>query len=139
MRKNVSITHIMSKDPVTIHQGEPVSKVRQLFKENDIHHLPVVSGRELVGIISWTDLMRVSFGDAFDQSDESVDVTLDHSMTIEDLMCSTPRTLTENHSVRDAAAILLEADFHALPVVSGRELLGIVTSKDLIKFLVSLY
>lgn len=129
----------MSKDPVTIHQGEPVSKVRQLFKENDIHHLPVVSGRELVGIISWTDLMRVSFGDAFDQSDESVDVTLDHSMTIEDLMCSTPRTLTENHSVRDAAAILLEADFHALPVVSGRELLGIVTSKDLIKFLVSLY
>jgi CBS domain-containing protein len=139
MRKNVAITHIMTEDPVTTHEGESISQIRKIFQENDIHHLPVVRGKELVGIISWTDLMRVSFGDAFGQSEESVDMTLDYTITIEELMQKNPRTLTKDHSVRDAAVALSGADFHALPVVSGNELVGIVTTKDLIRFLVSLY
>lgn len=139
MRKNVSVSHVMTENPVTTHPGESISAVRKLFQDNDIHHIPVVRGKELIGIISWTDLMRVSFGDAFGQSDESVDVTLDHTMTIEELMHKNPRTLTKDHSVRDAAVALSEADFHALPVVSGKDLVGIVTTKDLIRFLVSLY
>jgi len=139
MRKNESITHIMTENPVTVHAGESISHVRKLFQENDIHHLPVVSGKELIGIISWTDLMRVSFGDAFNQSDESVDVTLDHTMTITDLMKKNPRTLSNDSSIRDAAEALSTADFHALPIVSGKNLVGIVSTKDLIKFLLTLY
>ncbi|NNE91604.1 MAG: CBS domain-containing protein [Verrucomicrobiales bacterium] len=139
MRKNESVTHIMTRDPITIHHGDSISKVREIFVNNDIHHLPVVSGRELVGMISWTDLMRVSFGDAFDQDDRSVDVTLDHTFTIEDLMQKEIRTLETDHTIRDAAVALSEAEFHALPVVQGGNLEGIVTSRDLIRFLVTLY
>jgi CBS domain-containing protein len=40
--------------------------------------------------------------------------------------------------VRDAARILAEANFHALPVVDGENLVGIVTSTDLLKFLADL-
>ncbi|MEM7014808.1 MAG: CBS domain-containing protein [Verrucomicrobiota bacterium] len=139
MRKNESVTHVMTENPITVHHGDPISKVREIFQSNNIHHLPVVSGKELKGMISWTDLMRISFGDAFDQDEKSVDVTLDHTFNIEDVMEKDLRTVSPTDSVRDAAVILSEADCHALPVVSGNELVGIVSSKDLIKFLVSLY
>lgn len=129
----------MTKDPITVHHGDPISKVRQIFQENDIHHLPVVSGKELKGIISWTDLMRVSFGDAFNQNDTAVDATLDHTFSIEDIMKESPRTLAPNSSIRDAAVTLSEADFHALPVIENGELAGIVTTKDLMRFLAELY
>ena len=129
----------MSKEPITVHHGDPISKVREIFLQNDIHHLPVVSGEKLLGIISWTDLMRMSFGDTFDQSDKAVDTTLDHTFTIEDLMEPNPRTLPIDYSIRDAAEALSEADFHALPITKGNKLVGIVTTKDLIRFLVSLY
>jgi len=139
MKKNESVTHIMTKNPVTAHHGDPISKVRQLFEDNNIQHLPVVSGDELIGMISWGDMLRISFGDAFGQSEESVDVTLDHTFEIEDIMTEEIRSIESDHSIRDAAVALSESHFHALPVVSGKELVGIVTSQDLIKYLVSLY
>ncbi|MFT5469129.1 MAG: CBS domain-containing membrane protein [Verrucomicrobiales bacterium] len=139
MRKNEPVTHVMTMDPITVHHGDPISKVRQVFQENDIHHLPVVSGKELKGIISWTDLMRVSFGDAFNQDDKAVDATLDHTFSIEDIMKEAPRSLALNSSIRDAAEALSEAEFHALPVVDNGELVGIVTTKDLMRFLAELY
>lgn len=139
MRKNEPVTHVMTENPITVHHGDPISKVREIFQNNDIHHLPVVSGKELKGMISWTDLMRISFGDTFNQDDKSVDVTLDHTFTIEDVMQKELRTVSPSDAVRDAAVALGEVEFHALPVVSGKELVGIVTTKDLIRFLVSLY
>ncbi len=139
MKKNEPVTHIMTADPVTVHHGDPISKVRQMFVDHGVHHLPVTNGEQLVGMISWTDLMRVSFGDAFGQNQTAVDAALDHTHTLEDIMNAEPVTLEQNASIRDAADILLNADFHAIPVVDDKKLTGIVTSKDLIRFLRDLY
>jgi len=139
MKKNEPVAHIMTFDPVTVHHGDPISKVRKLFLDTRVHHLPVTHGKELVGLISWTDLMRVSFGDAFGENETAVDAALDHTHSIEDLMEANPKTLPATASIREAAEILGEADFHALPVVEGKTLRGIVTTKDLIRFLRDLY
>lgn len=140
MKKNVGVDHVMSKDLVTIHPGEPLSRVRELFTEHSLHHLPVVSGDQLVGIISWTDLMRLSFGDAFGEDDRAVDAVLDHSLTLEGAMTKDPVTIDVNAGVHEAAKILAEKDFHALPVVKdGGRLVGIVTTSDLLKFLLKFY
>lgn len=104
-----------------------------------MHHLPVVDGENLVGMISWTDLMRFSYGDAFGEDPRAVDATLDHTHKLEDMMSRDPVTIDANSGIRDAAQILAEADFHALPVVDGKKLVGIVTSRDLIKFLLELF
>jgi len=139
MRKNQSISHLMTSAPITVHHGDPISKVRQIFQEHRLHHLPVVDGENLVGLISWTDLMRFSYGDAFGEDDRAVDATLDHTHKLEDLMSRDPVTIGVNSGIRDAAQILSDADFHALPVVDGKKLVGIVTSRDLIKFLLELF
>lgn len=129
----------MSATVTTVHRGERISKLRSLFREQGVHHLPVASGRELLGIVSWTDLMRVSFGDAFNTDERAVDATLDHTMTIEQLMNKSPVTLRKDATIRNAAEILSTGEFHALPIVEadGKTLVGMVTSTDLIRYLLA--
>ena len=125
----------MSTHVATVHHGEPVSKVRQLVKERGVHHIPVVNGDQLVGIVSFSDILRVSFGDTFATDERTVDATLDHTLKLEDIMAKDPVCLQESASIREAAEILAQGNFHAIPVVHGKKLVGIVTSTDLIKYL----
>ena len=129
----------MATDLITVHHGDPISKVRQLVETHHLHHIPVVSGENLVGILSWTDLMRFSYADAFGEDVRAVDTTLDHTHQIEDLMNANPVTLEADSGIRDAARILSEGDFNALPIVEGKKLVGLVTTRDLVKFLVDLF
>ncbi len=139
MKKNEPIRKIMSTELVTIHHGEAVSKARKLMVETGVHHLPVVSGDELRGVISWSDLLRVSFGDAFGADDRAVDATLDHTLTLEQVMSIDPITVTPQTTVHEAAEILCKGQFHCLPVVEGGALVGMVTTSDLLRFLAELY
>lgn len=135
MKKHEPISKIMSTDLITVHHGDPISKVRQLASEHGVHHIPVVSGDQLVGIISWSDILRVSFGDTFETDQRTVDATLDHTFSIEQVMKKNPVSLQETATVRDAAEILARGEFHAVPVVNGGKLVGIVSTTDLIKYL----
>ena len=40
-------------------------------------------------------------------------------------------------NIRDVAALLATKEFHALPVVDKDKLVGIITTTDLLKYLVS--
>ncbi len=139
MKKNESIAKIMSSDLVTIDQSQPVSKARQLLESGDRHHLPVVDGDDLVGIISWNDILRVTFGDFGDQDGRSLDAILDHTYKLSDLANAQPVSIQVSGTVRDAAHQLASNNFHSLPVVDGNKLVGIVTSTDLIQYLVDQY
>lgn len=135
MKRNEPVTKIMSTNLVTVHHGDPVSKVRKLIQEFGLHHIPVVSGDQLVGIISNSDILRVSFGDTFNTDQRAVDATLDHTFTVEGLMNANVVSLTEHSSIREAAEILAQGKFHSLPVLNGGKIVGMVTSTDLIRYL----
>ena len=86
-----------------------------------------------------TDLMRVSFGDVNKQDPRTVDALLD-TYTIRDVMQEDILTVKPDDTVRTAAEHLARGDFHSLPVVGDDdELLGLVTSTDLIKYLLDQY
>ncbi|MCB1224207.1 MAG: CBS domain-containing protein [Verrucomicrobiales bacterium] len=129
----------MSSHLITVHHGDPVSKVRQLIRDTGVHHIPVVNGDELVGMVSWTDVLRVSFGDAFHTDERTVDATLDHTMKLEELMKNDPVSIQQTEPIRAAAEQLAKGDFHSLPVLDGKKLVGIVTSTDLIRYLLEQY
>ena len=141
IKKNENIQNIMVSNPLTVNLSQKISDVAHIFGENNIHHLPVVSGNKLVGIISYSDLLKMSFQDSFsDQDERSVLSLLDHTKNIEDLMTPNPITLQVNNSIRDAAEKLSDGKFHSLPIVDDENvLLGIITSTDLIKFLSQIY
>jgi CBS domain-containing protein len=86
MKRNDPISHLMTRNVITVHHGDPISKVRALMQEHSVHHIPVVQGDQFVGIISWSDILRVSFGDTFQTDERTVDATLDHTFSIEQVM-----------------------------------------------------
>lgn len=139
MRKNDPVSHVMTKDVVTLDLSDPISKARQLFESSGIHHLPVVSGDELIGLLTWSDFLRISFGEFGNQDVRSLDAMLDHTYSLKDVMKSDPITMPATGTVRDAAQILSTRGFHSVPVVDGKKLAGIVTSTDLIRYLMEQY
>lgn len=136
-----TVAHIMTTNPKTIHLKTPISEVGKIFSEGKFHHLPVVNGKELIGIVSYFDLIRVSFEGSFGVSDKNeVYSVLDHMLDIEAIMTKDPLCIQAKGTIRDAAEKLSTGKFHALPVVNeDHELVGIVTSKDLIDYLIKLY
>ena len=138
MKKNEPISKVMSTDLTTVHDSQPVSTLRTIFEEDKIHHVPVVSGEKLIGIVSSTDFMRVSFGEFGNQDGKGLDSILDHTYKMHDLMNRSPVTVSNDATIRDAARLLGSHKFHALPVVDGEKLVGIVTSTDLIQYLAEL-
>ncbi len=61
MKRHERITHIMTENPITVHVGQKLSDVHKAMLDGGFHHVPVVSGNKLVGMLSSTDLLRVSY------------------------------------------------------------------------------
>tara|TARA_R110002110_G_scaffold33533_2_gene114892 strand:+ start:8408 stop:8830 length:423 start_codon:yes stop_codon:yes gene_type:complete len=137
MKKNEPIKNIMSSKLVFATINSKISEVKSLMQENHIHHVPVVSGKKLIGLVSRVDLLRSSFSDLFVKEDKASADQLDSVASIEDVMTRDIKTLSVSSSVRDAALILLGNDFNSLPIIdSNEELAGIVTSKDITRYLI---
>ena len=135
MKRNEPVARVMSQNIETAHLGQKVSEVRKLMVQNGFHHVPVVSKNEVVGMITASDILGISVeGIGTDQ--RSMDSYIDHQFSIESLMKKDLKLIQKSSTVRDAADLLSQGDFHALPVVDeNKQLLGIVTSTDLIRYL----
>ena len=134
MKKSEPVSKIMSSDVHTVHTGQNVSDARKLLSNHAIHHVPVVSGDQLVGIISASDILGIST-EGIGADERSIDAYLDHQFSIEGLMKTDLKTLAPSDTIREAAEILSDGSFHAIPIVEADKFVGIVTSTDLISFL----
>lgn len=139
MRSNVPVSEIMTKNLVKLHLGDELSHAETLFKKNKIRHLPVVDGEHIVGILSYNDLMRISFVDATDDDGETVETTVYDMFSIEHVMTKKVISIQPDTNIKEVAKIFTEKDFHALPVVDNDNLVGIVTTTDVIRYLLDQY
>ncbi len=140
MKRNEPVTHVMTASPLNVHTGQKLSDVRKLLSEKDIHHVPVTNGNKLVGLISSSDMLRLSFSEFGATDERSLDALLDSQFSIEEVMAKDLKTLNETDTVRTAAIALHAGHFHSLPVVDkDNALKGIVTSTDIINYLIDQY
>lgn len=137
MKKREPVSKIMTSDVITLNHSDNLDTAEQLFKSNNIRHIPVVSGTSIIGMLSLTDLLRISFADA--ARDGDVDTTVYNMFTIEQVMAKSIVSVSSDTTVKEAAEILSEKEFHALPVVNDGALAGIVTTTDLINYLLDQY
>lgn len=139
MKKNESIKKVLTEDVITTHVGQKVSDVRKLFVKHGFHHMPVVSGKRLIGLISASDILGISV-EGVGSDERSMDAYIDHQFSVEGLMQKDLRTLHTGSTVADAAEVLSDGSLHALPVVGDEDdLVGMVTSTDLIRYLHALF
>lgn len=139
MKQSVPISTIMTKDIVKLSVSDTLTQAEKLFKNHRIRHIPVVEGNKIIGMLSYTDLLRISFADAIDEDETVVDVTVYNMFSLEQVMARNLTTIAPETTIKEAAEILAANEFHALPVVEGDLLVGIVTTTDLIKYLIDQY
>lgn len=139
MKRNESVSHIMSTDLVTVHLGNKLSEVHALLQARKIHHVPVVSGTKFIGLLTASDLLRFSWGDPYSHDPREVDILLD-TQAIRDVMQEDVKTILPTATVREAAQSLVDGSFHSLPVVEANgDLVGMITTTDLIRYLLAQY
>ena len=135
MNKRTPVSAIMTKEVITLHKSDSLETAELIFKSKKIRHIPVVNGTHIVGMLSYNDLMRISFADAIDEREESIDSLVYNMFTVEKIMVSNVICIQSTATIKEVAQILSKNEFHALPVVENDDLVGIVTTTDLINYL----
>ncbi|WP_400076805.1 CBS domain-containing protein [Winogradskyella sp. R77965] len=129
------ISAIMTTDIIALNRDDDLETAEMLFKRNKIRHIPVVKEGVVIGMLSYSDLLRISFADAVDETETEVDTLVYNMFTIDQVMAKNIVTVDSTATIKEVAKILATREFHALPVVDNGILVGIVTTTDLINYL----
>jgi CBS domain-containing protein len=132
-----TVSAIMSIEPVVGNPSSSFSQVLRLFTEFPVHHLPIVNDdNKLIGIVSSNDLPKVFMQLCNRKEKVTMDFhSIDGAITINDIMTPNPVTITSGTTIDKAAQLFATNKFLALPVVDNGTLLGIVSAKDVMKYL----
>ena len=141
MKKREPVSTIMTKNAFTVQLEDSLYEVRDLIHNHEIRHVPVMHQGKLVGIVSRTDMNRLSFSNLF-AGEEHADEAIFEMLNISQVMSQKPRVVRATDTIHDIAAIFATEEFHALPVVDENDdttLVGIVTTTDVIRYLLDQY
>ena len=108
------VAEVMTAPVVTVAPDAPAGAARRLMRRERIRHLPVVAGGLLVGVVSERDLLRAG-ADA---------------VRVADVMTRTVFVLAPETPLRAAARTFRLHRLGAMPVLRGREVVGMVSMVD---------
>lgn len=127
----MKVVDVMTEAPVTVKPSDTVGHAEDLMSEYNIRQLPVVDGRELVGVITDRDIRLVFTRDTFPHGDIR---EIARAIPVRNVMSTETITLTPNDDLQRALAVLIGEKFGGIPVVDDNAgLLGIVTYIDLLR------
>ena len=129
------VSTIMSKKLLTVHPKDTLEDVKGIFDKNKIHHIPVVKFKQIVGMISKTDLFYFLRGYHNDPSAEIFERNRLQSFNAGEIMTTGLAKLEPTDKIIVALEVFKENLFHAIPVIDNGELIGLVTTYDVIKAL----
>jgi len=117
------VSSVMTSNPITVAPDVMAKRAAELMLDHDISGLPVVEGDKLAGMITKLDFAKVciNYDDVY----------------VGQVMQSSPTTVSPGERVVHVRRLLLEEDLLAAPVMEGRELVGIVTMRDVLMKLVA--
>lgn len=136
MKNTTPIAKIMTRKPMTVQTNDSLDTVRHIFEDKGFHHLPVMENGKLVGIVSYTDYLKVVRNIYNHPQEHRANEQLLQAVCVHEVMSKHLVFLAPMDTVEDAIRVFQTHRFHAIPVVEGdRNLVGIVSTHDLIKIL----
>ena len=102
MKQRTPVSKIMTRDVITLNLNDNMELAEKLLKTKHIRHIPIVSGKKVVGMLSHTDLMRISFSDLDEEENEINSVVYD-LFTIEQVMAKSVISVTSETTIKEAA------------------------------------
>ena len=142
---------IMTKELITVSPKMEITKAAEILLEKGINGVPVVESGRLVGILCQSDLIAqqknlpipslftlldgfIPLGSSkhFEKAFQKIAAT-----TVADSMTPDPVTVQPETGIEEIAALMVDKNFHTLPVVEGKRLVGIIGKEDVLRTLMS--
>lgn len=129
-----TISTIMTRDLIMVSPITLLGKIHEIFKNNNIHHLPVVDDEmHLRGVISTIDYAKsldcfTIFGTKYSEAHNE---KIFKSLMAKDIMTKKLVTLSSNDTIGTAVGIFKENILRSIPIVEDEKLVGILTPFDL--------
>lgn len=118
----------MTRLPEELDRSASVVEAGERMRENGFHHLPIMDGPRLYGVLSArdVDVLTTALGDA-------------SGMPVGDVCITDPYTVSPTAAVKDVARTMLERHIGSAVVVDGGVVVGIFTVTDALRALVDAY
>lgn len=119
------IKNHFSKNVITINQEDSLSQADEMMNNYNIRHLPVVDqDNTLVGILSKSDFVALKY----------VDSRL-KDFKVRTFMSAPVKAIRKTTKIREVAKLFVDKKISSVVVVNEKEVIGILTSEDLIRLL----
>ena len=115
------ISSVMVKDVITVPETMQLGEVAKIMLEKGIGSVPVIRDGEMVGIVSKADLVTLAVGIAFDK------------IAVKEIMTKDVVSVAPTDRLVHARRQMMDANVGRLPVIDDEELVGMITSKDLMR------
>lgn len=128
------VSDYMTPNPIVVEPEDPLMRAIEIIRLRGVRRLPVAVGGMLVGLVTEGDLKRA-------EPSTLTDSEADFNRVMEEtplsrIMIQNPLTTTADAPLLEAADVLLNTKYGALPVVTAGRVVGILTDNDLIRALV---
>ena len=133
--KDTIVADIMSRDIITANKRDTLVEIEEKFEKHRIHHLPVLEGEELVGMISQGDLLIMKdWGTKLGlKRSEVYNREVLRSHNAEDIMSKEVVGVKEQTTIEELVKLMKPNNYHAFPVTRLGKLVGIVSGYDIVQ------
>jgi len=129
----------MTKPAITVRPETTMPDALNLMRKEHIRRLPVVNKNgELVGIVTEADLQKASPSEATSLSIYEVTYLLS-KLTIDRIMTRKVITTDEDCPLEEAARLMADNSIGGLPVMRGKNVVGIITETNLFRIFLELF
>lgn len=127
----MSVADYMTDRVITVSPDTKINMAVSVMKENQIHRLPVIDGDQLVGLVTEGTIQAASPSKATSLSIYEVNYLL-NKMTVGEIMEKEVKTISKDAQLEDAISTMRHNDIGVLPVMDGKQVVGIITTNDVL-------
>lgn len=128
------VREFMTKEVTSLQETDSLMDARMVYMRSSFRHLPVLKGKQVVGVVTEHDVRQHTPSMMSGVSPEDYNRALE-TTPVSRAMTRDPVTVRPDQPVFEAANLLYARRFGCLPVVENDELVGIVTTTDMLRLL----
>jgi len=113
---------------VTVERDTDAQTAARIMRDRGIGSLFVTNGKEIIGILTDTDMVRRVVAAGADT----------HKTTVEQIMSAPIMTIEESKTLLDANDLMAQSHLRHLGVTKEGKLVGMISVRDLVVFLTNL-
>lgn len=132
----MKISALMSSDVFVVTRDDPLSLVKDIFDKTKFHHLLVVEGGTLLGVISDRDLLK-ALSPRIDTAAATTQDLVSLNKRVHQIMTRKLISLNENGTIKEAVEIFNQNKISCIPIINDAgKPVGILSWRDIMKALV---